>query len=184
MTANKEGYEAIPDVELGEDGAGETAELLASAKETYPSLDVPQAHVISSFDKIIAEGAPFQLVPPQVPSDSLRAERGSNFVVALIAPGIVAIGLVGVAYGLQFVGVEILNDVYPYLAAIIIFLASVRPIQSRFLASLLPVIDQVNAAEGTVRNSAIAFGTEIDSQITALQEKTREVLEPMKQGRL
>lgn len=176
MSTTKVDYETIPDVEIGNAGNADTR----SAKEKYPDLEIAQADLICSFDAVVAGSASsLDLATPKISQEELVVEGGSSLLVAMIVPTVAALCMVGVAFGVSGVG-GFLENSFPYIDAVILFLASVWPIQNRFMITLTPVIDIVGSSGEKVRECVRSIGTDCDSQIGTLQLKSREVMEPMR----
>lgn len=176
--ATKDNYEAIPDVELAVDDSG------GSAKEKYPELDEEHAELIHRFDVVVAESSLMDLASPEISSIELLpdGDEHCNFLLALFSPTIAAVcmAILAVVLGGGAGGESFLRNSFPYIDAIIIFLASVKPIQNRFMTGLTPLLDLVGSASDKVRQCVVAYGEDCDMKIGTLQFKAKVAIEPLK----
>lgn len=177
MSATKQGYEPIPDIEKGASHAQTTA------RESYSDLDDEQADLINSFDKAI-EGASINLSLPTISEDDL-VSQGRSLIQGLLAPTLAsgctfaaALYISGTA---QVSHVSaLLAQLFPYLNAVVVFFSTLNPIQDRFMKAVVPVFTKVDKAEDIVNTSINDVKDSVDTTIDSLQAKLGKVMKPMK----
>ena len=182
---NAADYEPIPDVENG------TAGSTAPSPTDYSGFDPKQTELLSHIDETIQSNGSFQFALPTVSSDDMITQ-GQSMIQSMITPTLTTIVATITAFGLSAVqqvtekstSVDhtistILFLLFPYVNAIIIFLATFRPIQTRCMTSVEPIFQKLDSIQDTIQSSISNISTNVNMTIETADTKMKEAMEPV-----
>lgn len=129
---NKGDYEAIPDVEEGDVTVEENSKSKLTPEERYPNASSKEeASLLASIDDIIDNIIP-TVKPPLLPVDKVSISDLNGFIALLKVPFFTFVGLVVGAIIVVALDSPIAKALYPYVAAVASFVASLPALRKSF----------------------------------------------------
>lgn len=183
---NAADYEPIPDVEHG-NGNG-TVDTMTN---DYSGFDPQQVELLSTLDETIKSNGSFQFSLPTVNSDDMITQ-GQSMIQSMVMPTVTTVVAAITAFGLSAIqqvtesstGIDhtistISILIFPYINAIIVFMASFRPIESRCMTSVAPIFPKMDTIPETIQSTMSDISTNVDKTIDTIDAKVKEAMEPV-----
>ncbi len=184
---NAADYEPIPDVEHG------NGKQVAPGTKTndYNSFDPQQVELLSTLDETIKSNGSFQFSLPAVNSDDMIT-HGQSMIQSMAMPTLTTVVAAITAFGLsaiqQFTETSTGIDhtistisilIFPYINAIIVFMASFRPIESRCMTSVAPIFPKMDTIPETIQSTMSDISTNVNKTIDTIEAKVKEATGPV-----
>ena len=183
---NAADYEPIPDVEHG--NGNMTADTMTN---DYGGFDPQQVELLSTLDETIKSNGSFQFSLPTVNSDDMITQ-GQSMIQSMVMPTVTTVVAAITAFGLSAIqqvtesstGIDhtistISILIFPYINAIIVFMASFRPIESRCMTSVAPIFPKMDTIPETIQSTMSDISTNVDKTIDTIDAKVKEAMEPV-----
>ena len=185
---NAADYEPIPDVEHG---TGSTGAAAAPNTNDYNGFDTQQIELLSHIDETIKSNGSFQFALPTVSSDDMKTQ-GQSMMQSMVVPTLTTVIATITAFGLSAIqkltatstGIDhtistISVLLFPYVNAIIVFIASFRPIQTLCMTSVEPIFLKVGTIQNTIQTSVSEISTSVKTTIDAVETKVKDAMKPV-----
>ena len=181
-------YEPIPDVAVPKTNG------TTHTKNDYDGLmlDTSQIELLSNLDDTIHQNASFQFALPTVPSEDMILTQGQSMLQSMIVPTITTIVATLTAFGLSalqqlttastnidhtITTISIL--IFPYINAMIQFLTTFQPIQTRCMESVEPIFPKIQLIPETIQTSVTDISTNVHTNIDTIEHNIQNVMTPI-----
>lgn len=173
-TPNKADYEEVPDAETPVIPPPET-----NPRELYPEADEDAARLLGDLDTVIKLPNP-QVKLPRVKASSLAGAPTTwkELLEAMKTPTLTFLGIAVAAIATIVWGSPLVQKLFPYIACVIEFVATVPALIERFTKQSNVAFETLDEAQGTVDAQVDAVTFKVTFIIDSIQDLVRKVLEP------
>jgi hypothetical protein len=174
--ANKAEYEQVPDVEIGV-----IPEPEVDPRKTYPQADELQAKLLGYLDEVIKLPNP-QIQVPYIQARQVAGAPTSiaDLVDSIKIPTFVFIASAAAAVGVIASDSALARFIFPYLACVAAFAATVPSLTKRFTKQSERAFETIDKTEASVDGKVDAVTFKVTFFMDRIQEMLEEVLEPIR----
>lgn len=178
-TMSSSGYEPVPDVDSGV-AASDGKTSAERAKEKYPEASDLEATFLGHLDDAIDNAEPTVAFPPVDPSEIGEADSPSGLLNALKLPMAALVVSIVLTFLVVWIHVGGLTHAYPYLSALLIFVASIPPTRGRFLKQTAPFFDKIDSIKDLIEGKIKELEEKALSYLTQAYDAFNKAIEPMR----